>query len=57
MADDIKRLRHNAKEIDDAIDTLLEVYIREEIDEKFSGITEEITAIKNRLKALENLPE
>ena len=57
MADDIKRLRHNAKEIDDAIDTLLEVYISEEIDEKFSGITEEITAIKNRLKALENLPE
>lgn len=53
MADDIKRLRHTAEEIDEAIDMLLETYTRKEIDTKFAEITGEITAIKNRLTVLE----
>lgn len=45
MADDIRRLTHTANEIDDAIDILLEVYTREEINQKFSEIEEKITAM------------
>lgn len=45
MADDIRRLIHTANEIDDAINILLEVYTREEINQKFSEIEEKITAM------------
>ena len=57
MADDIKYFRHTTEDIDEAIDIISEVYTREETDEKFSIITEEITAIKNRLTALETQSE
>lgn len=53
MADDIRRLRHTAEDIDKAIEMLLEVYTREEIDEKFAEITTKITEIETRLTALE----
>ena len=57
MADDIRRLRHKAAEIDDAIDTLLEVYTREEIDEKFTEIFAKIDGIEARLTARETPAE
>ncbi len=53
MADDIRRLRHTAKDIDNAIDMLLEVYTREEITTKFTEISEKIAAVEERLTALE----
>lgn len=45
MSDDIRRLTHTAHEIDTAIDMLLEVYTREEINQKFSEIEEKMTAM------------
>lgn len=57
MADDIRRLRHKAAEIDEAIDTLLEVYTREEIDEKFTEIFTKIAGIEARLTAPETPAE
>lgn len=53
MADDIRRLRHTAKDIDDTIDMLLEVYTREEIDTKLAEISEKIASVEKRLTALE----
>ncbi len=53
MADDIRRLRHTSEDIDNAIDMLLEVYTREEINTKFTEISEKIASIEERLTALE----
>lgn len=46
MADDVRRLRHTAEEIDEVIDMLLEVYTREEIDAKFAEIEERISLLE-----------
>ena len=46
MADDVRRLRHTAKDIDKAIDMLLEVYTREEIEAKFAEIEERISELE-----------
>ncbi len=54
MADDIRKLRHTAEEIDEAVDMLLETYTRNEINAEFSEITAKITEIETRLAALEN---
>lgn len=53
MADDIRRLRHKATDIDEAIDILLEVYTREEINAKFAELSEKISSVEERLTALE----
>ena len=42
MADETKKLKHTAAELDNAVDMLLEVYTREEIDDLFS---QKITAV------------
>ena len=54
MADDIRKLRHTAEELDEAVDMLLETYTRDEINAEFSEITAKITEIETRLAALEN---
>ncbi|MDE6672844.1 MAG: hypothetical protein K2K16_11725 [Ruminococcus sp.] len=46
MADDIKYLRHTVKDIDDAIDMILEMYTREEIDAKLATIEERISKLE-----------
>lgn len=53
MADDIRRLRHKAEEIDDTIDMLMEVYTREEIESRFTGIMQKISEIEEKITALE----
>lgn len=47
MADDIRRLRHTAEELDDAVDMLLETYTRKEIDDKFAEIMQKLTALES----------
>ncbi len=54
MADDIRRLKHTAEELDKAVDMLLETFTRDEINTKFSEIKTKITKIETRLTALEN---
>lgn len=54
MADDIRKLRYTAEEIDEAVDMLLETYTRDEINAEFDEITEKIAEIEIRLAALEN---
>lgn len=54
MADDIRKLRYAAEEIDEAVDMLLETYTRDEINAEFDEITEKIAEIEIRLAALEN---
>ncbi|MDE5558974.1 MAG: hypothetical protein K2J32_15015 [Ruminococcus sp.] len=46
MADDIKYLRHTVEDIDEAIDMILEVYTREEINAKFAEIEARISALE-----------
>lgn len=46
MADDIKRLKHTAEDIDLAIDILFEVYTREETEAKFAEISEKISELE-----------
>lgn len=48
MADDIRRLRHTAEELDEAVDMLLETYTRKEIDDKFAEIMQKITAFEEK---------
>lgn len=47
MADDIRRLRHTAEELDEAVDMLLETYTRKEIDDKFAEIMQKLTALES----------
>lgn len=47
MADDIRRLRHTAEEIDEAIDMFLETYTRKEIDAKLAEIMQKLTALES----------
>ncbi len=54
MADDIRWLRHTAKELDEAVDMLLETYTRDEINTRFSEIITKITEIETHLTALES---
>ena len=46
MADDIKYLRHTVEDIDISIDTILEMYTREEIDAKLATIEERISKLE-----------
>ena len=46
MADDIKYLRHTVEDINDAIDMILEMYTREEIDAKLATIEERISKLE-----------
>ena len=46
IADDIKYLKHTVKDIDEAIDMILEVYTREEINAKFAEIEARISALE-----------
>lgn len=48
MADDVRRLRHTAEEIDEAIDMLLEVYTRGEVDDRLIKIKERLTALESK---------
>ena len=46
IADDIKYLKHTVEDIDEAIDMILEVYTREEINAKFAEIEARISALE-----------
>ena len=50
MADDIRRLKHTAKEIDETIDMILETYTRDEINAKFAEIEEKIAVLEKEVQ-------
>ena len=50
MADDIKYLRHTVEDIDIAINMILEMYTREEINAKLATIEERISKLEKEGK-------